>query len=257
MGPALQRSSQIPAPVGKAIDPCAGEGSPSDILRRASRMTIGEVLKEELEGLSSSFMTGELAYLALTSKVEFPIRDRLAFRLHTRLGAGPSRVAREWHRTDLAVLKADGAPILLLEVKAMYSFDAVDSAVGLNNFHRQVLKDHGKSLRPEARGAEIYALLLVTHPKGHCDKGLGALVKYRTGIERAAKRGIERVREDAAAAISKAFDDFRLVTTKGTLEAGSAFGVAVGIDYHLFGPLPAGKPEVSPDSTKVWTTRSA
>ena len=199
-------------------------------------MRIGEVLKEELEGLSRSFIPGELAYLALTSKVEFPIRDRLAFRLHTRLGDGPSQVAREWHRTDLAVLSG-GVPTLLLEVKAMYSFDAIDNAVGLRNFHRQVLRDRDKSLRPEAGNAEIYALLLVTHPGGPCGEKLNAVVKYRTGIERAAKRGVERVREDAAAAVAKAFHDFRLITTPGSLDAGTAFGVPVSIDYHLFGPF--------------------
>lgn len=220
-------------------------------------MRIGEVLKEELKGLSASFIPGELAYLALTSKVEFPIRDRLAFRLHTRLGDSASQVAREWHRTDLAVLSL-GVPTLLLEVKAMYSFDAVDGAVGLRHFRRQVLKDRDKSLRPEAKSAEVYALLLVTHPKGHCGEELDALVKYRTGIERAAKQGIERVREGAAAAISKAFEDFRLVTTNGSLEAGTAFGVPVDIDYHLFGPLAAPVPgDSSLDSTKVWPTRPA
>jgi len=203
---------------------------------------IGEILKEELEALSESFIPGELAYLALTSKVEFPIRDRLAFRLHRRLGDAACLVAREWHRTDLAVLSGD-VPTLLLEVKAMYSFDAVDSAVGLCNFHRQVLKDRDKSLRPEAGGAEIYALLLVTHPEAHCGARLDSVVKYRTGIERAAKRGIARVRKDAAEAVSKAFEEFRLITTNGSLEAGMAFGVPVRIDYHLFGPLAAAQAE--------------
>jgi hypothetical protein len=221
-------------------------------------MRIGEVLKEELEGLSRTFIPGELAYLALTSKVESPIRDRLAFRLHTRTADGRSQVAREWHRTDLAVLSG-GVPTLLLEVKAMYSFDAVDSAVGLRNFHRQVLRDRDKSLRPEATSAEIYALLLVTHPGGPCRENLNAVVKYRTGIERGAKRGIERVREDAAAAVSKAFQDFGLITTRGSLDAGTAFGVPVSIDYHLFGPFPARKPEESrgEGSAQANPTRSA
>ena len=167
---------------------------------------------------------------------------------HTRLGDATCLVAREWHRTDLAVLSGD-VPTLLLEVKAMYSFDAVDSAVGLRTFHRQVLRDRDKSLRPEAVGAEIYALLLVTHPRARCGERLDGVVKYRAAIERAAKRGIERVREDAAEAVSKAFEEFRLITTKGSLEAGTAFGVPVCIDYHLFGPLAVRVPEASLAST--------
>ena len=65
-----------------------------------------EFLDDSLQASAKSFAAGELAYLALTSKVELPIRDRLAWCLHTSL---PNRVvAREWKRCDLAVLDDDG-----------------------------------------------------------------------------------------------------------------------------------------------------
>jgi hypothetical protein len=60
-------------------------------------MTVDEIttdaLVRALEASVRSFAPNELAYLALTSKVELPIRDRLAWSLHTAL---PGKiVARE------------------------------------------------------------------------------------------------------------------------------------------------------------------
>lgn len=55
-------------------------------------------LIEGLRGAAASFDPGELAYLALTSKSEHIIRDRLAWTLSTR----GHRVARDWRaRGDL------------------------------------------------------------------------------------------------------------------------------------------------------------
>ena len=44
-----------------------------------------DVLLQGLEDAGTSFEPGELAYLALTSKVELPVRDRFAWELHRRL----------------------------------------------------------------------------------------------------------------------------------------------------------------------------
>ncbi len=75
--------------------------------------------------MDARFGADELAFLALTSKVELPVRDRLAYALFERL---PDRlVAREWKRVDLAVLarRPTPFPVMLLEAKALYTFDLV------------------------------------------------------------------------------------------------------------------------------------
>ena len=41
-----------------------------------------DVLLQVLEDAGTSFERAELAYLAVTSKVEFPVRDRFAWELH-------------------------------------------------------------------------------------------------------------------------------------------------------------------------------
>src|SRR5690348_7326338 len=73
-----------------------------------------------------AFALGELAYLALTSKIEHPIRDRMAFYLHSKFSGAGSIVAREWKRVDLAVIASDGKPSCLVELKACYTFDALE-----------------------------------------------------------------------------------------------------------------------------------
>lgn len=60
-------------------------------------------LAECLERAAESFAPGELAYLALTSKIERPLQNRLAWSLHTQL---PGRVvSREWRSTEIARLE--------------------------------------------------------------------------------------------------------------------------------------------------------
>jgi hypothetical protein len=58
------------------------------------------VLLQGLEDAGTSFERGELAYLVVTSKVEFPVRDRFAWELHRRLEDRSHLVAREWKRAD-------------------------------------------------------------------------------------------------------------------------------------------------------------
>jgi hypothetical protein len=197
-------------------------------------MTLRAIVAAELRGLAESYAPDELAFLALTSKVEFVVRDRLAFRLYRRLGADGAMVAREWRRTDLALLR-NGAPELLLEVKAMYSFDAVGHAAGLRHFRSAIAGDCDKALRHAVSGAEVYALLLVTHPQANCGPELDGVIKYRRAIERAARAGIPVVRENARRAIATAFADQPLAD-HDALAAGVAFGIPVSIDYWLFGP---------------------
>ena len=112
------------------LDTCAGWWycrERNGVNQRESTLTnvdwvsrVGDALKH----LDEEFVENELAYLALTSKVEKPIVDRLAFRLHRDYGDDRVAVAREFtvrkeiQRVDLAVV-VEKTPHLLLEAKAM------------------------------------------------------------------------------------------------------------------------------------------
>jgi hypothetical protein len=125
------------------------------------------------------------------------------------------------------------APWLLLELKAMYSFDA--QGKGLPEFRKWVSDDCRKALSLAVQGTDVYSLLLVTDPQAHCEPWLEGVVKYWSGIERAASHGIQQVREEATVAIAKA-PAGEPVALRDTLAAGTAFGIPVCIDYWPFRP---------------------
>ena len=110
-----------------------------------SHVHFSGVLVEELERLGALFEEDEVAFLALTSTIEGPVRDRLAYRLHKRLGSS-WLVAREWRKDDIAVLsRGDRAvPIMLLEAKALYTFDLVGAAAWVQRYPDMVARDFEK-----------------------------------------------------------------------------------------------------------------
>ena len=62
-----------------------------------------------LNNAKTGFRPNEIAYLALTSKPELAVRDRLAFHLYQKLKQDGSLVSREYHiggrkHADIAIL---------------------------------------------------------------------------------------------------------------------------------------------------------
>ena len=68
----------------------------------------GKKISSVLSSMSKRDFEGALPYLLLTSKPESIVRDVLVFRLHEKFRGKNYAVAREWSRTDIAVL----APVL-------------------------------------------------------------------------------------------------------------------------------------------------
>jgi hypothetical protein len=99
-----------------------------------------DVLLQALE--DASFERGELAYLAVTSKVEFPVRDRLAWELHRGLEDRSLLVAREWRRADMAVVR-EGDAVVVIEGTALYAFDVLREP-GLHKYRAKVTGDLAK-----------------------------------------------------------------------------------------------------------------
>ncbi len=87
-------------------------------------MKFKNILPAIIKDLSSKFQNDELAFLALTSKIEFQLRDKIAFELQKEL-TDEYLVCREWkpkgsnQRIDLAVLnKVTNKMECLIEFKA-------------------------------------------------------------------------------------------------------------------------------------------
>lgn len=198
-----------------------------------------EYLAQALEDAASSFAPGELAYLALTSKVELPLRDRLAWSLYTQL---PDLiVTREWKKTDLAILDRSGTPLALIEAKALYTFDVVTpERANVGKYKRRVEDDIAKSFTLlEGRPASVFALVLVAHPKSLPSAGIEGALKYQSGIKSALKRSHEQdVRAGARSTFSAALEPLGQAL-HGSLTGGTAFGVSVDVDYSIIGPVQA------------------
>lgn len=196
------------------------------------------LLEAELASVERRFDENELAFLALTSKIELPIRDRLAYALFRALPG--CRIAREWRRVDLAVLSCDEVPVplMLLEAKALYSFDLVGANSWVERYPAKVERDLAKlrDLPNVPAEAKRFALVLVTHPAGPIGSQLKHVAKYASGIAKAVK---DRGDADAVAEEARRCLDFRLkglgTLRTGVIPAGEAYDVPLEIQYWLVG----------------------
>ena len=140
-------------------------------------------------------------------------------------------MAREWNRIDLAVLDENGTPLILVELKAMYTFDAFSN---LKLFTDATSADELKAQRLAEPGTAVYSLLLVTHLSGSIPARFMKPVKYARDINKAVAR-----HSDAASVLVKASDAIeknlsnRAVVDRGPINGGSAFDLNVSVHYWL------------------------
>jgi hypothetical protein len=224
----------------------AGQRSAATPARVRCRDMVGDhvnfapLLHSELAHIDEHFAPDELAFLALTSKVELPIRDRLAYGLFRRLPA--YRVAREWKRVDLAVLSGDAVPVplMLLEAKALYTFDLVGNDAWVARYPAKVEQDVEKlrTMQSVTSDTEFFALVLATHPTGAIGSGLRQVAKYSSGIAKAinARGDAAAVADEARRYVQSRLKDFGPIHA-GAIEGGEAYGVRVEIHYSLLGPI--------------------
>ena len=193
-------------------------------------------ISTKMKEIGREFCNDELAYLALTSKIERPIVDKLAFCLHRDYADG--HVAREWtkrnqyQRGDLAVI-SDEMPRLLLEAKAMYGFDMFSSDAK-KKYPDKVRNDVKKLKKFRSNfDVERTAMILLTDTNCCPDEKFNGIVKYMTELKKPGK-SFEEIRR----AVKRNFEELP-VHTSGSICAGHAFGVDVTVHYWLFGPFPA------------------
>lgn len=200
--------------------------------RQAERNNVEyqSLLLDILNQLSTNFEMDELAYLALTSKPEFVIRDAIAFQLYRQLKPQGLLVAREWWHSDIAILEND-TPVAIIELKSMYTFDA--SKAG---YQRAVVADIEKARGVANEGTQVFALLLVTHPSGVVDTKFSNVVKYINPLNKAYTMSTsDALRENASNVLPNWCSEG--VATTGFINGGFAFGVQVYVDFFLYGPF--------------------
>ena len=206
----------------------------------AGRHSTGDYaqLKNDLVAALSSIKAdpNELAYFALTSKPEAQIRDRFGYRLHQLLADRDDLlVAREWRRTDLAVLKPGRTlvPVALVEAKALLSADLLYSK-RVRAWQARVRADIEKARqcaeRANAPDAEIYALVITTHVLTEVPYAQREFVKY--GVRLAKVTPWEQARQRMIAFLPEV-----PAPCEQSFGRGQAFGIEVEVTSWLFGPV--------------------
>jgi hypothetical protein len=209
------------------------------------RMT-REKFKKELEAsLLALSADPSLGYLAVTSKPELPIRDRVAWYFHRK---HPSFIAaREYYiksldknskrgkRVDLALLKkASLAPVALVEFKAMIVPDPLN-----NPEHQSMVSliDDLNKLANITRVPRLGVMLMVhiANPdplkKRQLDRGV---VKFMSKFCTWAKEpdALEKASEN----VERFFVRAKLNVSALTIEPGSAWGVGVKLIAFILEP---------------------
>ena len=188
-----------------------------------------DAIIKALNSVEASCVKNEIAYLALTSKIEHPFRDRLAYALHLQLGE-QYIVSREWKRADLAILQ-DRIPIALIELKAMYTFDAI---IDFDHYSCQIEADFTK-MNGLAASAQHYCILLATHPKKRIEPYLFGVAKYNAGINRSIKiESEEQIKQKANQNVFNKFGENTIIA-RGSITGGSSFGIETDVVYWLIG----------------------
>ena len=192
-----------------------------------------------IEEAGASFATNELAYLALTSKVENPIRDRVAWAMQSRLGPDLI-VSREWKRRDIGVVEASDTDtaLAILEFKAG---NAGETGVA-TKFTSWMNSDLAKR-RSDDANQDLFWVGLAVSVTEQVPDSLRHVVKYRNTYKRDHKG------HDFFAEMMRQHGD----VSNGTLSGGRIFGLSVEVDYWVVGPV-----EPIPRRLKVyeeWTAR--
>mgnify|MGYP001098324048 FL=1 len=198
---------------------------------------VEEILKTEIRREAKK---GELAYLALTSKIEQNLRDRLAVSLQLGEFNNEIVVSREYPRGDFSVSKKGGRidlvlfskgkkPILFLEFKACYSFDLIKS----NNSDEYIVavrKDMIKSLEVQPE-VPMYSILFITHPLEFISNDFSKVIKYEAAVNRYLK--LYKEKEIIKNAELKLKSSFEGVHFGSIIENDSALDQRVSLFYGI------------------------
>ena len=198
-----------------------------------------------LKRLDKEFRENELAYLALTSKAERQIVDRLAFSLHRDFGGdGDASIAREFtvsrkiQRVDLAITHGK-VPLLFLEAKAMQSYHANlpnGSFPYLDKIEHDREKLRGYAPETPLGPPERGVLLLTTHTSSPPDKKWDGIVKAAQRIRNHRPKSADKMKEKLNKLLpSRCFP----IMGCGDISGGCAFDMKVTIHFRLIGLLAA------------------
>ncbi len=189
-----------------------------------------------IEGLSSKFDTDELAYLALTSKIENPIRDKIAYIFHSELYK-KALICREWKtsknkRVDLAILDTQNRPKCLIEFKA-------HSAIGREkNYKDWLTKELNKIANAATENTELYYIFLCNLPHKTIPPEYSKAVKYFEKINgHLSMKPLNNIEDDLKKNWTHYTEGKEKNPTIIRIKGGEYYGIEVTIHAFVYGPL--------------------
>ena len=193
-----------------------------------------------ISNLYKNFLQDELAYLAITSKVERPIRDKIAFGLHENFSSSYA-ICREWNdrennkdknHTDIALIKwNDTKPSFLIELKAR-------SVPGFTTNYANILKEDLLKMSLVAESTtEMYLIFFNNCVETRFDPKYFNKVKYLRRINSKIKKGkkIESEIDENWIRYCEVLPEAD--SKKIKIRAGNYYNNPVSIITYVYGPI--------------------
>lgn len=206
------------------------------------QMNIGSEIKEFL-GSAGKPVLKNLAYWALTSKIEEPFRDQFAawlFNRHKNHIVSREFTDKKIKRVDLAILDKDAQPLGAAEFKACYTFNLVDEAEGKKRrYQDRILDDYNKHKKLKHGVPVSYVLLAVNvHNREKPGQNTGHL-KYWNDVSRFlnthAPYDPKKLFEVSKKYLKAAFEKKPIsLKSSGQVPLGTAYGITISLDYFVF-----------------------
>ncbi len=195
------------------------------------------IIQEELNAIASYYNSNEVAYLALTAKVEATLRNKLAYRLQQRMMDEQTtlQVARDWQDTDIAIITSSGQPEALIYLKSGYIPDETDANSSMIGFYpKKVLDASQKSNQIGLDHTQTFAILFYTHQNKPVEEVYRKSVKHDNAFLRAFKQhNAKEMLESAKNNITNFFNAKNLPITHILIDAGTCWDVKVDIHTWL------------------------
>lgn len=192
-----------------------------------------------VKNIQDSFNTSELAYLLLTSKNENHIRDRIAYKLHSKYY--PKKlIGREWKRVDLAVFKKKMMefPEALIEIKLSSTFYLVGKRNGTPRSMNDLKKDIEKAYLLAGEDTSVFGILFLAHARGKIDNiHYKKIIKQYSRINSQLKKhkSYDEVLNKSVNIVRTYYENFGYNVNYGIMALGKAFDVKVDLAYFLIG----------------------
>lgn len=212
-------------------------------------MKYKKILLETIKNIVESFNENELAYLAITSKVENPLRDKIAYNLHINKELSDKIICREWKdrsnpenksRYDLVIINKENESVeCIVEFKA-HSLQREETSYIKSEF----IKDLKRLDEINVRGVEKYFVLFQNLPHCKIAEEYSSAIKYLDEMNKYAKENtsIEEIKRKYQnwwkKKILNDLDEPKKEQVETfSLRCGKYFDVEIDIEGFIYGPI--------------------